>query len=81
MLPDKAKFTVCSIIKLATIALMRHLVIGQRQKAPKRTKAELITSYCSYARSAQPGPNRTRLCGPCIAAKAGLVLGFEVENR
>ena len=35
------------------------------------TKAELITSYCSYARSAQPGPIRTRLCGPCIAAKAG----------
>ena len=34
LLPDKAKFTVCSIIKLATIALMRHLVIGQRQKAP-----------------------------------------------
>ena len=38
------------------------------------TKAELITSYCSYARSAQPGPYRTRLCGPCIAAKAGLVM-------
>ena len=34
MLPDKAKFTLCSINKLATIALMRHLVIGQRQKAP-----------------------------------------------
>ena len=34
MLPDKANFTVCSMIKLATIALMRHLVIGQRQKAP-----------------------------------------------
>ena len=29
------------------------------------------TSYCSYARPAQPGPNRTRLCGPCIAAIAG----------
>ena len=29
------------------------------------------TSFCSYARSAQPGPNRTRLCGPCIAAIAG----------
>ena len=83
---------------------MRHLVIGQRQKAhnfsafhwsthgclittdqhfvttrvvhlPKRTETSLITesdhSYCSYARPAQPGPNRTRLCGPCIAAKAG----------
>ena len=32
MLPDKAKCTVCSIIKLSL--LMRHLVIGQRQKAP-----------------------------------------------
>ena len=88
---------------------MRHLVIGQRQKAPnfsafhwsphgclipvgqhfvttrvvhlpKRTETSLftesnqsraITSYCSYARSAQPGPIRTTLCGPCIAAKAG----------
>ena len=103
---------------------MRHLVIGQRQKAPnfsafpwsphgclitiglyfvttrvvhlpKRIETSLITEsdqsranyqllqlctvrtawsdsgYCSYARSAQPGPIRTRLCGPCIAAKAG----------
>ena len=29
------------------------------------------TSFCSYARPAQPGPNRTRLCGPCIATIAG----------
>ena len=29
------------------------------------------TSFCSYARPAQPGPNRTKLCGPYIAAKAG----------
>ena len=29
------------------------------------------TSFCSYARPVQPGPNRTRLCGPCIAAIAG----------
>ena len=29
------------------------------------------TSFCSYARPAQPGPNRTRLCWPCIAAIAG----------
>ena len=28
-------------------------------------------SYYSYARPAQPGPNRTRLCGPCTAAIAG----------
>ena len=29
------------------------------------------TCYCSYARPTQPGPIRTRLCGPCIAAIAG----------
>ena len=29
------------------------------------------TSFCSYARPAQPGPNRTRLCGPSIVAIAG----------
>ena len=29
------------------------------------------TSYYSYARPTQPGPNRTRLCGPCIAIIAG----------
>ena len=29
------------------------------------------TSFCSYAWPAQPGPNRTRLCEPCIAAIAG----------
>ena len=41
---------------------------------PNRTEADLITSYCSYARPAQPGPIRTRLCGPCIAVIAGFVL-------
>ena len=77
---------------------MRHLVIGQRQKAPnfsafhwsphdclitigqhfvttrvvhlpKRTETSLITE------SDQNRANhRTRLCGPCIAAKAGYVI-------
>ena len=48
-----------------------------------RAKAELITNYCSYARSAQLGPIRTRLCGPCIAAKAGsfIILGLSVTIR
>ena len=32
---------------------------------------KFVTSYYSYARPAQPGPNRTRLCCPCIAAIAG----------
>ena len=102
----------CSIINPALSLLMKHLVIGQRQKAPnfsafhwspcsslvsigqhfvttrvvhlpkrtetslitKRTKADLITSYSSYVWPAQPGPIRTRLCGPCIAAVAGYVI-------
>ena len=38
---------------------------------PKITEISLITGYCSYARPAQPGPIRTRLCGPCIAAIDG----------
>ena len=77
---------------------MKHLVIGQRLKAPNFsafhwpphgslvsigqhfvitrvvhlpkgtetsliTKADLITTYYSYVRPAQPGPIRTRLCG------------------
>ena len=29
------------------------------------------TSYCSYARPAQPSPNRTRLCRPYIVAITG----------
>ena len=35
MLPDKAKFVVCSIISLALSFLMKHLVIGQLQKTAK----------------------------------------------
>ena len=99
----------CPINNPALWLLMKHLVIGQRQKAPnfsafcwsphgslvsigqhfvttrvvhlpKRNETSLITksdqsgliaSYCSYVRPAQPGPIRTRLCGPCIAAVAG----------
>ena len=38
------------------------------------TESDLITSYCSYARPAQPGPILTMLCGPCIAVIAGLGL-------
>ena len=106
----KVKFTVCSIIKLATIAfdetssylsapktvnfstfnwspdgclitIGKHFVTTRVVHLPKRTETSLITEsdqsranhrYCSYARSAQPGPIWTRLCGPCIAAKAGL---------
>ena len=35
MLPDKAKFVVCSIISLALSFWMKHLVIGQLQKPAK----------------------------------------------
>ena len=109
MFAVKAKIMQCSINNPALSLLMKHLVIGQRQKAPnfsafhwsphgslvsigqhfvttrvvhlpKRTETSLITksdqsgpktSYCRYVRPAQPGPIRTRLCGPCIAAVAG----------
>ena len=62
------------------ITIGQHFVTTRVVHLPKRTKTSLITesdqsranhSYCSYARSAQPGRIRTRLCGPCIAAKAG----------
>ena len=115
---------------------MRHLVIGQRQKAPnfsafhwsphgclitidqhfvttkvvhlpKRTETSLITEsdqsranhqllqlctvrtawsdsdqavravHSCNSWSAQPGPIRTRLCGPCIAAIAGFIIFFQ----
>ena len=118
MLPDMAKFTLCSIIKPATIAFDETssywsapkapnfsafhwsphgclITIGQQfvtmrvVHLPKRTETSLITesdqsraihqlftSFCNYARSAQPGPTRTRLCGPCIAAKAGYTVEY-----
>ena len=47
---------------------------------PKRTETSLITKsdqsgpnhqLMNYVRPAQPGPIRTRLCRPCIAAVAG----------
>ena len=100
----------CSINNPALSLLMKHLVIGQRRKAPnfsafhwsphgslvsigqyfvttrvvhlpKKTETNLITKsdqsgpnhqLSHYVRPAQPGPIRTRLCGPCIAAVAGL---------
>ena len=105
----------CYIINPALSLLLKHLVIGQHQKAPnfsafhwsphgilvfigqhfvatrvvnlpKRTETSLITEsdqrtpnhhLCSYVRPAQPGPNRTRLCGPCIAAIAGCIKKHE----
>ena len=93
---------------------MKHLVIGQHQKAPnfstfywsplgslvsigqhfvttrvvhqpKRTETSLITKSDQSGPNHQllqlctartPSPNRTRLCGSCIAAKAGLNINY-----
>ena len=44
MLPDKAKFSVCSIISLALSFWMKHLVIGQLQKPAKFSALHWSTS-------------------------------------
>ena len=44
MLPDKAKFVVCSIISLALSFWMKYLVIGQLQKPPKFSAFHWSTS-------------------------------------
>ena len=44
MLPDKAKFVVCSIISLALSFWMEHLVIGQLQKPAKFSAFHWSTS-------------------------------------
>ena len=44
MLPDKAKFVMCSIISLVLSFWMRHLVIGQLQKPAKFSAFHWSTS-------------------------------------
>ena len=44
MLPDKAKFVVCSIISLAPSFWTKHLVIGQSQKPAKFSAFHWSTS-------------------------------------
>ena len=44
MLPDKAKFVVCSIISLALWFWIKHLVIGQLQKPAKFSAFHWSTS-------------------------------------
>ena len=44
MLPDKAKFVVCSIISLALSFWMQHLVIGRLQKPAKFSSFRWSTS-------------------------------------
>ena len=46
MLPDKAKIVVCSIISLALLFWMKHLVIGHLQKP-----AKFSAFHCSKSRS------------------------------
>ena len=62
------------------VSIGQNFVTTRVVHLPKRTETSLITEsdhrasdhqLCSYARPAQPGPIRTRLCGPCIAAIAG----------
>ena len=69
------------------ITIGQHFVTTRVVHLPKRTetslitkqtKADLITSYCNYSRPTQPGPIRTRLCGPCIAALAGFVTHLQL---
>ena len=59
------------------VSIGQHFVATKEVHLPKSTEtsliteSDLITSYCSYVWPAQPGPTRTRSCGPCIAAIAG----------
>ena len=80
--PKSSKFRSFSlVITQHLVSIGQHFVTTRVVHLLKRTKTSLInesdqsrpliTSYCSYARPAQPGLNRTRLCGPCIAAIAG----------
>ena len=45
MLPDKAKFVVCSIISLALSLWMKHLVIGQLQKRAKFSAFRIVLGW------------------------------------
>ena len=65
------------------VSVGQHFVAMRVIHLPKSTETSLITEsdqsgpitiYCSYARPAQPGPIRTRLCGSCIAVISGLRL-------
>ena len=63
------------------VSIGQNFVTTRVVHLPKRTETNLITEsdqsepiingYCIYARPTEPGPNQTRLCGPCIAALVG----------
>ena len=69
------------------VSIGQHFVATRVVYSPKSTETSLITEsdqygpeytgYCSYARPAQPGPTRTRLCGPCIA----VIVGFNLLTK
>ena len=59
MLPDKAKFVVCSIISLALSFWMKHLVIGQLQKPAKFSVFHWSTSRSWSAFGNQQGSTFT----------------------
>ena len=66
-----------AVIYLSSHSVQNLASVGQKF-GDRKIKIKVVsdatitkTSYCSYARPAQPGPNRTRLCGPYIAAICG----------
>ena len=58
MLPDKAKFTLCSIISLALSFWMKQLVIGQLQKPAKFSDFHWSTSRTQAFIGQLLGPSR-----------------------
>ena len=73
MLPDKAKFVVCSIISLALSFWMKHLVISQLQKPAKfsvfhwstcRSQAFIGQLLGNQQGSTFTETNRTGFCSP-----------------
>ena len=62
------------------VSIGQHFLATRVVHLPKRTETSLITESdqsgpdhqpLQLCTEAQPGPNRTRLCGPCIAVIAG----------
>ena len=69
----------CTIISSALSLLMKHLVIGQRQKAPNFSAfhwsphSSLVSIGQHFVTTRVVHlPNWTRLCGPCIVVIAGV---------
>ena len=82
----------CSIINPVLSLLMKHLVFGQRQKAPNFSAFHwsphglvsigqhfVITRVIHLPKRIENriGPKRTRLCGPCIAGCNSKLVPFD----